>query len=51
MKDIINWRGLSKLLTGNEDAIRSNRIPKKKEKEVQELQDLINYWKKRNNIS
>lgn len=46
--DIINWRKVSESLTGNPDAIRSNRIPKKYQKAVQELKDLHEYWSKRN---
>jgi hypothetical protein len=50
MKDIIIWRALSKLLTGSEDKIRSNRIPKKHQAALKELEDLYEYWKKRNNL-
>lgn len=46
--DFINWRQLSNVLTGNPDSIRSNRIPKKYKSAVQELKDLIEYFKKRN---
>jgi len=47
-KDIINFRVISEMLTGNPDTIRSNRIPKKYLDKVKELQTLIDYWISKN---
>lgn len=44
---LINATELSKLLTNSDQAIRKNKVPVKYNAEVQELNDLINYWKKR----
>jgi len=51
MEDIINWRALSRLMTGSDTAMRSNKIPKRNQAAIKELDDLIEYWKKRNNIT
>lgn len=47
---IINTSELSKLLTNSDQAIRNKKVPKKYLLAVQELNDLIEYWKKRNNL-
>lgn len=47
---LINTKELSRLLSGSDQAIRTNNIPKKYEPVVQELNDLLEYWKKRNNL-
>lgn len=49
-KNLISFKAVSKSLTGSETRIRATAIPKKYEAAVQELDDLIEYWKKRNNI-
>lgn len=48
MEGLINWKAVSRLLTKNDTSIRSNRVPKKYEAQVQELKDLLEYWKRRN---
>lgn len=48
--DVINYSAVSKLLTGNSTAIRKNHHAKKYDKAMQELDDLIDYWKKRNDV-
>ncbi|WP_164071973.1 hypothetical protein [Myroides marinus] len=47
---LINTKELSRLLSGSDQAVRTNSIPKKYEPAVQELNDLLEYWKKRNNL-
>ena len=47
---LINVSELSKALTGSEQAIRNKKIPKKYNVAVQELNDLLEYWKKRHNL-
>lgn len=46
--DLINKSELSRLL-GTE--IRKDRIPAKHKDKLQELSDLIEYWKKRNRLN
>lgn len=46
--DLINKKELSRLL-GSE--VRLNRIPAKHKDKLQELNDLIEYWKKRNGLN
>lgn len=45
MKDLINWKELSRILAGNEDSIRRNKIPKKYEKQVESFILCITKWK------
>ena len=47
--ELVNKAELSRLL-GTGDKITNKRIPKKHKVKIQELNDLIEYWKKRNNI-
>jgi hypothetical protein len=47
---LVNRKELSRLLSGSDQAVRTNNIPKKYESAVQELNDLLEYWKKRNNL-
>lgn len=46
MNKIINWRELSRLLSGNEQNIRQNNIPKKYQKQVDLLLTFIDVWVK-----
>ncbi len=43
-KDLINYSGVSKHLTGNRSSIRSNYIPKKYKHYVEELEQYIKRW-------
>jgi len=43
-EDLINWRQLSKILTGSHEIIRKNKISKPNQEAVKELKLLINYW-------
>ena len=44
MKELINWRELSRRLSGNEQNIRSNAIPKKYQKRVDRLLKILDTW-------
>ena len=46
---LINFRALSKELTGSESTIRRNNISGKKEPIFKELNDLLEFWIKRYN--
>jgi len=46
MKELINWKELSRTLAGNEESIRSNKVPKKYEKKVNRLLKIIEVWLK-----
>jgi hypothetical protein len=46
MKDLINWKGLSRFLANNETSVSKNRIPKKYEKAVNDLQRHLKAWAK-----
>jgi len=46
-KELINWRALSVMLTGNPENVRRNAVPKRFSKLVKELDDLLEYWSKR----
>ncbi|MDR2223531.1 MAG: hypothetical protein LBE34_12490 [Flavobacteriaceae bacterium] len=50
INELINVTELSKALSGSEQAIRKKKIPNKYKAAVQELNDLLEYWKKRNNL-
>lgn len=43
-EDLINFRALSRLLTGNPTKIHSKFIPKKYKEEVEGLKNTISYW-------
>jgi hypothetical protein len=45
--DLINFRAISTLI-GKE--VRRNKIQKKHQDKIKELDDLIDYWKKRHNL-
>lgn len=46
-QDLINFRKVSELLTGNYQSIRSNNCPKKYQEAVRELTDFVKDWKER----
>lgn len=43
-KDLINWKEVSRRLSGNDNSIRSNKCPKKYEKKVNRLLKVIELW-------
>lgn len=43
---IINFTVISEELTGNKDAIRSNRIPRKYKESFEDLNELLEAWLK-----
>lgn len=45
---LINYRELSRLLTGKTTSIRANNIPKKYQERLKELENLLNYWLSKN---
>jgi hypothetical protein len=45
-KDLIKWAQLSKKLSGSDNSIRPNRIPKKYKHKVEKLLKAIEYWSK-----
>lgn len=45
-KDLINWRALIRLLSGNDQSIRSNSIPIKYQNDISKLKKAIEDWKK-----
>jgi len=48
-KDLINWMELSRKLSGSDNSIRRNKIPKKYKRKINELIDLLTEWS--NNIN
>jgi len=46
IKKLINWSELSRLMVGDRNGIRANKIPKKHEEKVKRLLELIKEWKK-----
>jgi len=46
-KELINWRALSSKLTGNPENVRRGKVPKRFQKLIKELDDLLLYWVKR----
>lgn len=46
-KELINWRALSVKLTGNPENVRRTKVPKRFQKLIKELDDLLLYWSKR----
>jgi hypothetical protein len=50
LKTIINWNGLSLLLSGKPKVIRSNRDIKKYSKETESLKKHLLAWAKENKI-
>ncbi|HEY6143728.1 MAG TPA: hypothetical protein VIV55_09990 [Flavobacterium sp.] len=47
---LINWRGISALLTGDSLIIRANRDNKKYSKEIKSLEKHLQAWAKENKI-
>ena len=45
MKNLINWKELSRILAGNDDSIRRDKIPKKYEEDVEALISALYFWK------
>lgn len=46
IKDLINWKSLSKNLAGNDNSIRKESIPKKYKIRVDYLIQLLEIWDK-----
>lgn len=46
MKDLINWKQVSIALSGSDNAIRKNHIPKKYERKINRLLKLLELWLK-----
>ena len=44
MKDLINWKELSRRLAGNETSISRTRIPKKYKAKVDSLLSVLEDW-------
>jgi hypothetical protein len=44
---LINYRELSRVLTGDIKAIRSNQVPKKYNEAINELKAFIEFWLKK----
>lgn len=44
MKKLINWKELSRELTGNQENIRSNKCPKKYQEKVYRLLNDLEAW-------
>ena len=44
MNKLINWHELSRILSGNGQNIRPNKIPDKYKRQVTELLTLLNDW-------
>jgi hypothetical protein len=47
-KDVINYKKLSIILTGNDNSIRKGKCPKIHKEKVDELEALINYFLSKN---
>ena len=43
-ENLINWGELSRLLAGNRSSITKKRIPKKHDKSIERLKQLIKQW-------
>lgn len=48
-KDLINWRQVSIELSGSDNSIRKNNIPKKYKAKIDRLLKLIELWQKCSN--
>jgi hypothetical protein len=46
MSNIIKWSELSRTLSGSDNSIRSNKIPKKYEQKVKRLLRLLDAWER-----
>lgn len=47
-QELVNFSGLSNLLTGRADVVRKNRIQKKHKEKYNELISLLEYWINKN---
>jgi len=47
-QDLINYKGLSLLLSGNDNSIRKNKCPKKYSEKINELKCLLEFWINKN---
>ena len=45
-KDLINWKQLSIKLSGSDNSIRKNQIPKKHQRKINRLLKFIELWLK-----
>lgn len=45
-KDFINWKKISIALSGSDNAIRKNQIPKKYKRKIDRLLKLLELWLK-----
>lgn len=45
-KELINWKQLSIELSGSDNSIRKNQVPKKYERRINRLLKFIEIWKK-----
>lgn len=45
-KDLINWKQMSLELSGNDNSIRKNQVPKKYKAKIDRLLKLIELWQK-----
>jgi len=43
-KELINYKELSRILSGSDNSIRSNKCPKKYQKKVDRLIKLVDMW-------
>lgn len=50
IKDFINWKTVSLHLTGNDNSIRKNRVPKIYQVKVKMLLFLVKKWVKKSTI-
>jgi len=50
LKELINWKNLSKNLTDNDNSVRRDRIPKKYKAKVNYLLQLLEVWDKDLNV-
>lgn len=44
MQSIINWKEVSRRLSGSDNSIRSNKCPKKYQKKIDRLIKIIELW-------
>lgn len=47
-EELVNFSGLSNLLTGRSDVVRKNRVQKKHKEKYNELISLLEYWINKN---
>jgi hypothetical protein len=45
-KELINWAELSRKLSGSNNSVRPNKVPKKYDKKVKRLIQLLETWVK-----